>query len=159
MIHMKHTYKLHIILIISLSLAGCAETVKAENAVDALVIQTAEGKEINYEVEIANTIESRRRGLMFRTEMPSNHGMLLDFGSPAKVSIWMKNTYLSLDIIYIDAEGVINKIVHHAVPHSTTLMNSDKKVRAVLELNAGQAEYHGIKPGDHVVHDAFSTRN
>ena len=142
--------------ILLLSLVGCTRHVQAESALEPLIIRTAAGKEINYQVEVANTDDSRRLGLMYRTEMPTNQGMLLDFGAAEKVAIWMKNTYLSLDIIYIDAEGIITKIVPAAVPHSTTLMPSDSKVRAVLELNAGQADYHAINPGDHVLHHAFN---
>jgi uncharacterized membrane protein (UPF0127 family) len=138
-----------------LGLSACTGSARADETLEGLVIRTAAGKEINYRVEIADTDPERRQGLMFRMEMQSNHGMLLDFGAPQKVAIWMKNTYIPLDIIYIDAQGVITRIVPDAVPHSTAHMGSDGPVRAVLELNAGQAAYHGFKAGDRVLHRAF----
>lgn len=133
----------------------CTVKLGAQQQLESLVIQTAAGREVQYQVEIADTPDSRRRGLMYRMEMPSNQGMLLDFEGPSKVSIWMKNTYISLDIIYIDEEGTITKIVPDAVPHSTAHMRSDSKVRAVLEVNAGQTAYHSIQVGDKVIHRSF----
>ncbi|MBF8269175.1 MAG: DUF192 protein [Gammaproteobacteria bacterium] len=149
-------YRIFLIFIFLAGMLGCSEIVRAESALEPLTIRTAAGKEISYQVEIADTNDSRRRGLMYRMEMPTNQGMLLDFGSAQKVAIWMKNTYLALDIIYIDAAGIITRIVPDAVPHSTALMPSDNKVRAVLEVNAGQADYHGISIGDRVLHHAFN---
>ena len=142
--------------LVAVCLAVLSLNVPAQADLEPLTIRTADGREINYQVEIANTDASRRRGLMYRKEMPSNHGMLLDFGAPSKVSIWMKNTFLPLDIIYIDEDGVIAKIVTGATPMTTALMNSDTRVRAVLELNAGQVDYHGVAAGDMVEHPAFS---
>lgn len=149
-------FRLILISIFLVGILGCSEIVRAENSFETLTIRTVTGKEINYQIEIADTDETRRRGLMYRMEMPTNQGMLLDFGSAQKVAIWMKNTYLPLDIIFIDAAGIISKIVPDAVPYSTATMNSDSRVRAVLEVNAGQADYHGINAGDHVLHHTFN---
>ena len=149
-------YRALVIIIVLVALSGCSTGLRAQSSPEPLTIRTANGKEIAYLVEIADTDESRRRGLMYRREMPSNRGMLLDFEMPSKVSIWMKNTFLSLDIIYINADGEIAKIVTNATPLSTALMNSDTPVRAVLELNAGQVDYHGISRGDRVQHAAFN---
>ena len=148
-------YRFFLIFIFLAGMLGCSEIVRAENSFETLTIRTVTGKEINYQIEIADTDETRRRGLMYRMEMPTNQGMLLDFGSAQKVAIWMKNTYLPLDIIYIDTAGIITKIVPDAVPHSTATMNSDSRVRAVLEVNAGQTVYHGISVGDHAIYRAF----
>ena len=159
----KHTDRIFLINILLLGVFACTAIARADADTDTkfepLVIQTAAGKRVEYEVEIADTIESRRTGLMYRKEMASNRGMLLDFGRPEKVAIWMKNTYLPLDIIYIDAEGVITRIVPDAVPLSTATMPSETRVRAVLELNAGQAAYHDFEAGDHVIHRAFNSRD
>jgi len=141
--------------ILLLTLASNAGSVGAMDKLEPLTIRMAGGKEITYEIEVADTDSSRQRGLMFRMEMPSNRGMLLDFGAPEKVSIWMKNTFIPLDIIYVDAAGIITQIVEHAEPQSTSLMNSYTRVRAVLEVNAGQAAYHGFKAGDQVIHHVF----
>ena len=150
-------------LILTQLLAVCvfvwAAYVAAEESLETLVVQTSEGKEIEYKIEIADTTESRRTGLMYRREMPSNQGMLLDFEAPQKVAIWMKNTYLSLDIVYIDENGRIIKIVPDAVPLSTRTMPSNARVRAVLELNAGQTAYHGISAGDKVIHRVFEQQD
>lgn len=145
-------FRLSILLI---GLVGSPASLKAGAAVEVLTIRTASGKEVAYQVEIADTDASRQKGLMYRTEMPSNRGMLLDFGAPEKVSIWMKNTFIPLDIIYVDAAGIITQIVEQAEPQSTSLMNSNARVRAVLEVNAGQAAYHGFKAGDQVIHHVF----
>ena len=150
--HIGRELSISIMLLVAVA---CSEYVNAENTGDSLTIRTSGGKEVNYQVEIADTDITRQRGLMYRMEMPTNNGMLLDFGSAQKISIWMKNTFIPLDIIYIGADGMIAKIVPDAVPHSTTLMNSDSKVRAVLEVNAGQAAYHDIKPGDRVLYHVF----
>jgi hypothetical protein len=134
---------------------GLGGLVQAEREFEALTIRTAGGREIVYEIEIADTDAERRKGLMYRQDMPTNRGMLLDFGKPEKVSIWMKNTLIPLDIIYIDDDGIIAKIVPDTVPHSTALMPSEGKIRAVLEVNAGQCAYHDIRIGDRVLHRAF----
>ena len=153
--YLKQTYKTLLISFLLIGALGRSEHVRAEGQFETLTIQTAGGKQIDYQIEIADTDETRRRGLMYRKEMPSNQGMLLDFVAPQKVSIWMKNTYIPLDIIYVDAAGTITQIVPDAVPHSTALMTSDNMVRAVLEVNAGQSAYHGISVGDHAIYRAF----
>ena len=155
----KQTYKIFLISLLLIGSFSCTQRVRADGdgngKYEPLIIKTATGKQIEYEVEIADTDEARRTGLMYRREMQTNRGMLLDFDRPKKVAIWMKNTYLPLDIIYIDAKGVITKIVPDAVPLSTATMDSETRVRAVLELNAGQAAYQDIEVGDHVIHRAF----
>lgn len=89
--------------------------------------------------------------------MPAVHGMLFDFKKQRQVSIWMKNTYIPLDIIFINDAGIITKIINHAEPESTKLMSSDTDIRAVLELNAGQALENKINVGDQVRHEIFRT--
>ena len=160
MSYMKQSYRIFLISSFLFGLYACTAAVRADadSKFETLTIQTAGGKKIEYEVEIADTTEARRIGLMYRKQMQTNRGMLLDFGRPEKAAIWMKNTYLPLDIIYIDANGVITKIVPDAVPLSTVTMPSETKIRAVLELNAGQAAYQDIEVGDHVLHRAFKTK-
>ena len=96
---------------------------------------------------------------MYRRELALDRSMLLDFGKPSKVSIWMKNTYISLDILFIDETGVIVKIVSNAEPLSTNTMHTDSLIRAVLEINSNQVIENGIEIGDQVLYTAFSNGN
>ena len=110
---------------------------------------------VSYQVEIADTTDKRLRGLMYRKELPVNQGMLLDYDIPGERSIWMKNTYVPLDIIFVDTDGVIVKIHEGAVPLSLKSIGSEVKVKAVLEINAGQVKEHAIQVGDRVNHPTF----
>ncbi len=103
---------------------------------------------VSYQVEIADTDSSRRRGLMFRESLPANSGMLLKYNSARKVAIWMKNTYVPLDLLFIDEKGSIVKIHKGAVPLSTDSIHSGQRVESVLEINSGQVDEHSIQLGD-----------
>ena len=110
-----------------------------------------------FTIELAVTPEQKARGLMFRKSMPADHGMLFDYGAPSEIAMWMKNTYLPLDMIFIDAPGRINHIVERAVPLSKALIASGDLARAVLELNGGTVARLGLKRGDKVRHAIFGT--
>ena len=114
----------------------------------------AEGRRVDYQVEVADNNRLRRLGLMHRQSLPENQGMLLLFAQPQRASIWMKNTFIPLDLLYIDDQGRIVKIVENAIPRSTGAMRSNGKVKAVLELNAGQVSKWGLAVGDRVSHSA-----
>ena len=114
----------------------------------------AEGRQVDYQVEVADNNRLRRLGLMHRRSLPENQGMLLLFAQPQRASIWMKNTFIPLDLLYIDDQGRIVKIVENAIPRSTGAMRSNGKVKAVLELNAGQVSKWGLAVGDRVSHSA-----
>jgi uncharacterized protein len=103
-----------------------------------------------FSVELAENDEERARGLMFRTELPEGHGMLFDFQREQEVSFWMKNTPLSLDIIFIRSDGTIRRIAADTTPFSLDGIPSGGPVRAVLEVIAGTAKKLGIQPGDKV---------
>ena len=133
----------------SLLLAMLCGGARAESATAEVAIVTAAGT-ARYMVEVADNAHDRRLGLMYRESMPADHGMLLHFGRPQPVSIWMKNTLIPLDLLYIDGAGVIVKIVEHTEPLSLALHPSGRRVVAVLELNAGQAAQRGIRVGDRV---------
>ena len=107
---------------------------------------------LNYRVEVADSARLKSIGLMYRSSLPAGQGMLLLNKKPQQLNIWMKNTFIPLDIIYIDRDGYIVKIVENAQPESTTLMPSDGKVKAVLELNAGQVQQQDIVVGDRVTY-------
>jgi hypothetical protein len=116
-----------------------------------LTAVTAKGEHV-FQVEVADTNETRAKGLMFRTEMPKDVGMLFDFKSEQPVYFWMKNTYLPLDMIFIRANGTVARVEANTVPLSERTVPSGSPVRYVLELNAGRAGEIGLKPGDRVRH-------
>lgn len=103
-------------------------------------------------VEIADEQAEREVGLMFRNDMPLDQGMLFDFGIDRLVTMWMRNTPLSLDMIFIDRSGSIVRIAPNTTPFSTDIISSGQPVRYVLELNAGVALANGIRSGDQVMH-------
>ena len=107
---------------------------------------------LGYRIEVADTSRLKSIGLMYRTSLPAGRGMLLLNKKPQRMNVWMKNTFIPLDIIYIDTDGYIVKIVENAQPESTTVMPSDGKVKAVLELNAGQVQTRDIAVGDSVTY-------
>ena len=107
-------------------------------------------RDISYRVEVADTNRLKSIGLMYRSSMPEERGMLLLNEKPQRMNIWMKNTFIPLDIIYIDKDGHIVKIVENARTESTTVMPSGGKVKAVLELNAGQVRQKDIAVSDRV---------
>jgi uncharacterized membrane protein (UPF0127 family) len=109
-------------------------------------------------VELATTPEEQARGLMFRRELPPMQGMLFDFKREQPTSFWMKNTYVSLDMIFIRADGTIARIAENTVPLSEAMVPSGGPVRAVLEVVAGTAKKLGIAPGDRVSHPIFKGR-
>lgn len=111
-----------------------------------------------FAVELARTDEERARGLMFRKELPEGRGMLFDFSPEQDVLMWMKNTYVSLDMIFIRADGRILRIAEHTEPLSERTISSGGRVRAVLEVVAGTARKLGIAPGDRVAHPLFTGR-
>lgn len=121
-----------------------------------LTIVTRDGKRHTFQVETADNDTTRAQGLMFRREMAADRGMLFDYGQGAReVSMWMKNTYLPLDMLFIRKDGTIANIAERTIPQSTASVYSDGVVRAVLELNGGTCAKLGIKPGDKVEHNLF----
>ena len=108
-----------------------------------------------FTVEIADTEELRTRGLMFRQRLPEDRGMLFDFESPRPVSMWMKNTYISLDMLFIRKDGTIAYIAENTVPKSLDTIGVSEPVLAVLELAGGTARKLGIRAGDTVYHRLF----
>ena len=111
-----------------------------------------------FTVELAVTPQERERGLMFRRALPQDRGMLFDFSPEQQVSMWMQNTYIPLDMVFIRADGTIARIAENTEPMSTRLIPSGEPVRAVLELAGGTAKKLGIAPGDKVIYPLFKTR-
>lgn len=132
------------------------ETVVEYGGPEPVVIETGEGA-VTISALIAETPSQRQRGLMWREELAPDSGMLFDFQVEQPVSIWMRNTLISLDILYIRPDGTIAKIIAHAQPGSRRQLLSGEPVIAVLEINAGRAAELGIAPGDQVRHAMFDT--
>ena len=122
-----------------------------------LTIATAGGARHAFRIEIAVTPAQRAQGLMFRTELAPNAGMLFIYESEGQVAMWMKNTFVSLDMLFISRRGEILRIAERTVPHSTATIPSGQPAKGVLEVPAGTAARLGIAPGDRVLHPAFGT--
>jgi uncharacterized membrane protein (UPF0127 family) len=120
----------------------------------SLVIVTG-GRDIKFEIELADTEPRREHGLMFRKQMGAYEGMLFDFFKEQLVSFWMKNTLIPLDMVFIGADGTVRHVHANATPMSTDTIPSESLVRAVLEINGGTARLLGIKQGDKVKHPIF----
>jgi uncharacterized membrane protein (UPF0127 family) len=109
------------------------------------------GKRLAFRVEVARTAQEQARGLMFRTAMGADEGMIFPISPPRPASFWMRNTVIGLDLIFVGTDGRILNIAADAVPYDETSLKSIGPVKAVLELNAGRAAALGIVPGDKVV--------
>jgi uncharacterized protein len=101
-----------------------------------------------FQIEVMRTNEERAKGLMFRQYMPQDRGMLFDFVEEQSITMWMRNTYLPLDMVFIKADGRIHRIHERAQPLDETTISSTGNVRYVLEINAGVASKLGLKAGD-----------
>lgn len=119
-----------------------------------LVAETDEG-ERRFSVEIADDDAERSAGLMFRTDLPDDRGMLFVLAGTGKVGFWMKNTPLPLDLLFIGPDGRVKAILH-GEPQSEAIISPDEPVRFVLELKAGTAARNGIEDGDLLVHPAIA---
>jgi uncharacterized membrane protein (UPF0127 family) len=120
-----------------------------------LEIATKSGVQV-FSVEIATTEEEKTTGLMYRKQLADGKGMLFDFSPEQEVSMWMKNTYIPLDMIFIRADGRILRIAENTEPLSTRIIPSGGLAKGVLEVIAGTAQKYGIAPGDRVAHPLFN---
>jgi len=140
---------------VGLLLAPLAGTAAGAAPTEPLTIKTATATHV-FRVELATTPDQQRQGLMYRRSMPSDAGMLFLYDNGSKVTMWMANTYIPLDMVFIGPTGRITHIVERTVPQSTELIGSNGPVRAVLELNGGTTSRLGIRVGDKVEHAAFN---
>ena len=142
-----------------LLLAGCAASAQAPVVYPKgeLFIETAAGQRYRFDIEVAESAEQHARGLMFRESMPIDAGMLFVYPDERPVAMWMRNTLIPLDMVFIAGDGRIVRVHERATPLSTATIPSGHPVRAVLELNGGTAARFGIRAGDRVVHPAFRT--
>jgi uncharacterized membrane protein (UPF0127 family) len=114
-----------------------------------LTVTTASGPHV-FKVEVAATPAEQERGLMFRTAMGADEGMIFPMNPPRPSAFWMKNTVIPLDIIFIGADHKVLNIAANAVPYDLSPLPSDGAAAGVLELNGGRAAQIGLKPGDTV---------
>jgi uncharacterized protein len=112
-----------------------------------------------FAAEIADNPALRDRGLMFRHVLPADRAMLFDFENPRPAAMWMKNTYISLDMLFVRADGTIAAIAENTEPLSTQTISVDEPVLGVVELAAGTVKRLGIKRDDKVYHQVFKTEN
>ena len=108
--------------------------------------------------EIADTPELRERGLMFRHIMPPDQAMLFDFGDPRPVAMWMKNTYMSLDMLFVREDGTIAAVAENTIPKSLDTISVQEPVKGVIELAAGTVKRLGIRRDDKVFNRIFKTK-
>lgn len=150
------SYRFAIALIATCAaVTGCRAEPQAASAASAqqtllpVTIRTAAG-ERQFRVEVARTPDEQAQGLMHRTSLPDDGGMIFPFDPPRPASFWMKNTVIPLDMIFIRADGTIARIAENTVPYSLTGVTSGEPVVAVLELAGGKSSEMGIAEGDRV---------
>jgi len=135
---------LAVLFVVLMMVAGQAGTAYAA---DEITVETRTGPH-RFTIEWASTSAERERGLMGRESLPVDHGMMFDFGVENPVTFWMKNTPLSLDMIFIGADGVVRRVEHATEPFSLKMIPSGAPVRYVLEVEAGTAKRVGVTAGD-----------
>ena len=122
---------------------------------EKLVIVTHDGKQHDFNVEMATSQQQQTVGEMFRTSVPEDGGMLFDWGFPRPSQMWMRNTLVSLDMVFINTDGTIRSIAENTVPRSLAVIDSHGPVRATLELAAGVTARLDIRVGDIVKQRIF----
>ncbi len=123
-------------------------------ALETLVIVSGEERHA-FQVEVARTEAERAQGLMFRRTLPPDRGMLFDFQKVQPISMWMRNTYIPLDMLFIRPDGTVARIAENAEPLSERTIPSGEPVLAVLEVIGGTAKRLGLKAGNRVEHPLF----
>ena len=119
-----------------------------------LTIETVGGP-VHLTVELASTAREQEQGLMYRQRLAADSGMLFDLHSDQRVALWMKNTLIPLDLIFIKSDGTISAIAANAKPLSLKPVRSRERVRAVLEISGGRSAELGLKPGNQVLSEIF----
>jgi uncharacterized protein len=122
----------------------------------SVVIETGTGVQ-QFTMELAKEPGQHAQGLMGRQSLAADSGMLFVYAPPRRVSMWMKDTLIPLDMLFVRPDGIIESIVERTTPLSLTTIRSDQPVRAVIELNAGTAKRLRIEAGNRVTHDVFKS--
>ena len=124
---------------------------------ERLELQTATGVHV-LSIEVARTSAQQQTGLMFRTKLAEDKGMLFPHAPPREVQMWMRNTYIPLDMVFIRADGVVHRIEAQTEPFSERIISSNGPVAGVLEIAGGLAAKLGLKAGDVVRHSHFKAK-
>jgi uncharacterized membrane protein (UPF0127 family) len=143
----------------ALAMVGFLATAGSARAAEFKTLEIASKTGVHvFAVEIADNDAERAKGLMFRKKLADGHGMLFDFGHDQDVAMWMENTYIPLDMLFIQGDGRVLNIAENTTPLSTRIIPSGGPVLAVLEVIAGTARKFGIAPGDRVAFPIFKPR-
>jgi uncharacterized membrane protein (UPF0127 family) len=142
-------------LVASLAAASAVAQLHLQTFATAPLTIVGAGEPHHFTVELAVTPEQMEQGLMYRRALAPDAGMLFDFKEPTVATMWMKNTLIPLDMLFVDEHGRIVNIRERAVPESLAVISSTAPVRVVIELNGGTVARLGIKPGDEVRHPIF----
>ncbi len=152
----KHRTRAVFAFLVALAAAAPAAADGVSFATDELWIESR-GERHRFRVELAETPAQQARGLMFRTDVPADSGMLFLYGGAKHVAMWMKNTLVPLDMLFVAADGAVARIERWTEPLSLASIPSGAPVAAVLELRGGTADRLGLAAGDRVVHAFFET--
>jgi hypothetical protein len=146
------------LLFLLLSLVAARADDARLTKIEPLTVVTGLGASL-FTVEVADTADLRERGLMFRQAVPEGRGMLFDFKLARPVGMWMKDTYVSLDMVFIRPDGTVARIAENTVPRSLEVIAAREPILGVLEFAAGTAQKIGLKAGDRVYHRIFATQD
>jgi uncharacterized membrane protein (UPF0127 family) len=149
-----------------MALAGGAPVIAQNGPLEDLAsfprgkLEISDGKKLKltFEVWLADNPGRQQQGLMFVRALPGLKGMLFVHERPGPIGMWMKNTYIPLDMVFIDEHGRIQQIVEQTTPHSLDTIRSNEPALAVLEIAGGEARRLGLRPGQHVAHPALTKR-
>jgi len=155
--------RLLVFLAATMALAGSTRVLAQTGPLEDLAafprnkLEISDGKKLKltFDVWLADSPSRQAQGLMFVRALPDMHGMLFVHEKPMPISMWMKNTYIPLDMVFIDEHGRIQQIVEHATPHSLDIIRSKDPALAVLEIAGGDAKRLGLHAGQHVAHPAL----
>jgi uncharacterized membrane protein (UPF0127 family) len=147
-----------VLLLLAVLGAGTAYAIESIDQFPSapLSIRTRDGTEW-FSVWIADTSAREQQGLMYQRWLPVDRGMLFPQAEPRVMTMWMKNTLIPLDMLFIDAQGRIIYIRENTTPQSEALISTPAPVKAVLELAGGLSAKHGIHVGDRVLHPLFGS--
>jgi uncharacterized membrane protein (UPF0127 family) len=123
-----------------------------------LEIRRADGSKAAFRIEVAATPEQQEHGLMFRKQLAADAGMLFLWDEDQPISMWMKNTLIPLDMLFVAPDGRIARIAANAVPLDLTPISSNGNIRAVIEIGGGEAAKQRIREGDEVLYKAFTEK-
>ena len=143
-----------LLVVLALLAAGLMMQSAYAMRLETLKLMTARGTHV-IDIEVTETAAEKAQGLMFRTRLADTAGMLFFYDTPQEITMWMRNTYIPLDMVFIRADGIVHRIEARTEPLSENIISSRGDVTACLELAGGAAERLGLKPGDRIEHRFF----